>query len=338
MNTQSEKPNAGSKKILIYYVYEVLRRYSNPEHVLTQREISKYIHKEYGMRSDRKAIGRNIMALTEAGIDISTYEDNGEGYYLKDPLFTDAEIRMLIDTVLASRYITGRGAQYLIDNLKKLATVYFENRTRHITQAARWVHTDNQNVFLNIELLDEAIEKHKRVQFVYNCYGLDMKLHPRHDYFYEVDPYQIISSNGRYYLVGNYDKHDCVTNFRIDLITGVALLDSPYTPFEALPNKNKTLDIAEYVKYSVNMYDGNKITATLRLKPERIGDVIDWFGKEIAIMPADGDGYIQVKVTGTDNGIRVWALQYGRIVEIMSPKGLREKVKADLAGMIEKYR
>ena len=329
--------NAGSKKILILYVYEILKRYSDVNHRLSQSEIAALVRDVYGMTCDRKAIGRNINALIDTGIDIETYEENNDGYFLREPLFTDSEVRMLIDSVLASRYISGNYAKELISKLSELATVYLTKRIPYVTQADRWIHTDNPQVFLNIELLDEAIDTHRKVRFVYNKYGLDLSLHPRHEHRYEVDPYQIACSNGRYYLVGNYEKHDRVTNFRIDLITDVEVLSTKAIPFENLPYKSNSLDLAEYTKYALNMYDGKKVSAIVRLKQERIGDVIDWFGKDITILPGSEDDYIQVRVTGSDNGIRMWAIQYGRLVEVLSPADLREAIRLDVAAIAEKY-
>ncbi len=329
--------NTGSKKILILFVYEILKRYSDVNHRLTQSEIAALVRDVYGMSCDRKAIGRNINALINAGIDIETYEENNAGYYLREPLFTDSEVRMLIDSVLASRYISGNYARDLIEKLSKLATAYLSKRIPHVLQADKWVHTDNPQVFLNIELLDEAIDTHCKVQFIYNRYGLDLNLHTRHEYKYEVDPYQIACCNGRYYLVCNYEKHDRVTNFRIDLITDVEALDTKAIPFENLPYKSNSLDIAEYTKYALNMYDGKKVSAIIKLKEERIGDVIDWFGKDITVLPEKNDGYIQVRVTGSDNGIRMWAIQYGRLVEVLSPAELREAIRLDVAAIAEKY-
>ena len=332
-----ERVNEGSKKILVYYVYEILRRYSDAEHPLSQGQIASMVQREFGMSCDRKAVARNILALQEADFDISTYEDNGRGYYLAARPFTDSEIRTLIDSVLASRYITGGYAKAMVDKLAGMATVYFTKRAGTIAQASRWVHTDNPEVFLNIELLDEAIETHRKVRFIYNRYGLDKQLHPRRDTAYEVDPYQIIASNGRYYLVGNYDKHDCVTNFRIDLITRVQVLETRAIPFESLPGKARTMELADYAKYALNMYDGQVVTAVLRLKAERIGDVIDWFGKDPEVTEQEPDGFIRVKVRASDNGLRMWALQYGRIVEVLSPADLREQIRQDVTEIAERY-
>ncbi len=329
--------NTGSKKILIYYIYEILRQHSNADHKLSQRKIAALIRDVYGMSCDRKSISRNINALIDAGIDIATYDENNEGYYLREPLFDDSEVRMLIDSVLASRYISGSYARDLIEKLLNLATVYLGKRIPHVLQVDRWIHTDNPHVFLNIDKLDEAIAAKRKVRFTYNRYELDMKLHPRHDYKYEVDPYQIACCNGRYYLIGNYEKHDGVTNFRIDLITDVEVLDTRAVPFESLPHKKGLLDIAEYIKYALNMYDGKKVSAVVRLKEERIGDIIDWFGKDITILSKEDDGYIQVRVTGSDRGIQMWAIQYGRLVEVLSPADLREAIRQDVTKMAEKY-
>ena len=329
--------NKGSRKVLILYIYEILKRYSDANHKLSQSRIAGLVQKEYGMTCDRKTVGRNINALIDAGIDIETYDENNVGYYLREPLFTDSEIRMLIDSVLASRYICGSYARELVEKLLSLATVYLSLRIPHVLQADRWIHTDNPQVFLNIELLDEAIAAQRRVRFVYNCYGLDLKLHSRREHKYEVDPYQIACSNGRYYLIGNYDKHDRVTNFRIDLITDVEILDVKATPFKDLHHKKKSLNLAEYSKHAVNMYDGKKVSAIVRLKEERIGDIVDWFGKDITVLSREEDGHIKVRVTGSDKGIQVWAIQYGRLVEVLSPASLRQAIRQDVAAIANKY-
>ena len=329
--------NSGTKKMSPVYILDVLRRYTDENHKLPYKQISRHVEADYGMSCGIAMIRDNINLLIDAGYDIEKFEDNGQGCCLLSDRFTDSEVRMLIDSVMSSRYIKERYAKDLIEKLSDLGTVYLHKRTKYTTQIERWIHTDNPDFFMTIEKLDTAIAEKKRVRFDYLKYGVDKKLHSRRSEGYEVDPYQIVCNNGRYYLICNLDRHDVISNFRIDLIKDVEILDIPAVPFENLKEKSCSLDLTEYIRTAVNMYDGERVTATLRLKADRIGDVIDWFGvKGVTVMKEDGD-MIEVKVTGSDNGLRMWAIQYGRIVEVVSPEGLRGTVRADMVEMLGRH-
>ena len=329
--------NTGTKKLSPVYILDILRRYTDENVKLSYPQIAKQVEKDYGMSCGIAMIRDNINLLIDAGYDIEKHEDNGQGCCLLSHRFTDSEVRVLIDSVLSSRYIKERYAKDLIEKLSDLGTAYLHKRTKYTTQIERWIHTDNPDVFLTIEKLDTAIDEKKKVRFHYLRYGIDKKLHPRHPEPYVSDPYQIACSNGRYYLICNLDKYSTISNLRIDLIKDVEILNDAAIPFETLKSKSGYTDLTEYIRTAVNMYDGERITATLRLKADRIGDVIDWFGASgVTVIKEDGD-MIEVRTAGTDRGLRMWAIQYGRIVEVLAPAGLRDAVKADIEEMLSRY-
>ncbi|MFT9057219.1 MAG: WYL domain-containing protein [Ethanoligenens sp.] len=194
----------GSKRLMLLYVLEVLKRYSDAEHSLTQADIIQHICADYGMECERKAIARNILSLQEFGYDIA-YEN---GYYLRERTFEDSELRLLIDRILCSRQIPETQGKQLIEKLSALSSQYFKKSLRHVCNISEIPHSPNKELFYTVDVLDDAIEKKRQVRFFYSKFGLDKKPHRSHERKSTMNPYQMVTANGRYYLIGNYDAYD----------------------------------------------------------------------------------------------------------------------------------
>ena len=159
---------AESKKLALLRTLQILQQYSDADHVLTQDDIVRYLHTDYGITVERKSVGRNLSLLKEAGVGI---ESGRFGSYLCERPFEDSELRLLIDSVLASKHISARQSQRLIEKLCALTNRYFRRNVRHIHTVDQWDKTENKELFLNIELVDEAIESDRMVEYDYNKYG-----------------------------------------------------------------------------------------------------------------------------------------------------------------------
>lgn len=324
------------KKLLILYVLEVLRRYSDADHRLNSQQIIDRIRDEYGMECERKAVSRNIALLQEAGFDIAGYRENGTGYYLREREFTQPELRLLIDGVLSSRLIPATQARHLIDKLRRQSSVYFEKRMRHVKSVSEWPRGYNEMLFLTIDLLDEAIDAQRRVTFTYHDFGIDKALHPRREEPYSVSPYQLVSVYGRYYLIANYDGYDNITHYRVDKIKDVKLSEEAARPIADLPAYRNGFNLQDYVNRSIHMMGGKIVQAHIIIRQEHIGDVIDWFGADTKLYPRS-DGRIGAKLRASLDGIRCWARQYGPCCEVVEPKILRDMVCGELRETLALY-
>lgn len=218
------------KKMLIMNILDILKKYTDENHRLSQKEIVDILAQEYDMKADRKAVKRNLLNLIDFGYDIEYSESirknkNGEeeiiytDWYLERD-FSDAELRLLIDGLLFSKHIPYSQCKELIEKLEGLSNRYFKSRVKHISTMPDNV-PENKQLFYTIEVIDRAITKGKQVVFHYNEYGTDKKLHPRKNSEgkvreYIMNPYQMAAVNGRYYLICNYDKYDNVSNYRLD--------------------------------------------------------------------------------------------------------------------------
>ena len=186
-----------NKKMLNMLILEILKDYTDANHLLTQQEIIDLLRVNYSMECDRRSIRNNIQSLKDMGYDISTQR----GCYLAEREFEDAELRMLIDSVLFSRNLSGAQAKRLIEKLESFGNRYFRAKVSHVSNLPELFHSDNKQVMLALDVLNDAIEEKRKVSFVYNSYGTDFKLHPKREEPYIVNPYQMVANNGRYYLI-----------------------------------------------------------------------------------------------------------------------------------------
>lgn len=338
------------RKKLSFAILEILRKYTDADHRLSQKDIIDILKTEYDMDADRKSVKRNITSLMEMGYEINFSEalrmfpnKNGvleESYILSDFYlereFTDSELRLLIDSLLFSKHIPYSQCKDLVDKLRGLSNQYFKSRVRFISTLPETA-PKNKELFYTIEVLDEAIAKGKQVVFTYNSYGTDKKLYPRRDEEYIVNPYQMAATNGRYYLIGNYDKYNDLSNYRLDRITGIRMLDTPVKPVRQVEGMKNGLYLPTHMAEHIYMFSGESVPVTFRMKKSILNDVIDWFGTDIAFS-GETDEEVTARVTVNWHAMRHWALQYCRHVRILSPENLANQVQLDLVEALGRYK
>lgn len=318
------------KKLALLRILQILEQYSDYDHPLKQEDIANYLDKDYGIVIERKAIGRNLSLLKEAGYDIAS---DRRGSYLAERTFDDSELRMLIDGVLASRYITAKHSKELIERLCSLSNKYFRSHVKNIWSVNEWSKTDNQALFYNIEIIDTAIEKKKQIAFCYNKYGADKKLHKTSDQ--RATPYQMILRNQRYYLIACNEKWKNLGHYRLDRITDIRLADEPATPLRSLPGHESGIDYKEYATSLPYMFTDKPECVEFLADPNIVDQIVDWFGDNARVQTY-GDK-LKVYVKASPMAMEYWAMQYLNFVEILSPASLRSRIAANLESARGKY-
>ena len=322
------------KKSALIRIWQILHKYSDENHPLTQDDIATYLENDYGIVIERKAIGRNVSLLKEVGVDI---ESGRDGSYVNSREFEDSELKLLIDGVLQSKYIAPHHSSDLIDKLCRLSNKYFRSHVKNVYSVNDWSKTENQSLFYNIEIIDEAIEKGKQVQYDYNKYGKDVKLH--RSSFQRISPYQLILHNQRYYLMGYSDYWGNMVFHRLDRITNMKIHDKAATPLHSVKGYENGIDYKQIATTMPYMYTD---------KPERIDfiadevivdQIVDWFGKDIKITKvSDDENKIRVSLFASPNAMEHWAMQYLNYIEVVSPESLRERIKESLCRGMDKYK
>lgn len=345
-----------SKKRMLFNILDILRKYTDKNHRLSQKEIETILKEEYEMTADRKSIKTNLMKLEEFGYDIAYSESvrmiknktTGEleenniltDFYLERD-FEDSELRLLIDGLLFSKHLPYSQCKELVDKIEKLSNIYFRSRVKHIATMPK-DRTNNKQIFYNIDVIDEAISHNKKVRFKYVEYDTDLKQRPKKDEkgkdrLYVVSPYQMAAKEGKYYLICNYDKYDDISNYRLDRITDIELMDEKTKPFESLRGSDgRRLDLAKYMNEHVYMYSSGSSKVKLRVVNAMISDIVDMFGNDIKFSDKD-DTHVTVAVKANETSVLQFAKNYAPDVVILEPKELRDQAIDDLKKGLNGY-
>jgi predicted DNA-binding transcriptional regulator YafY len=339
------------KKLLIINILEILRKYTDQDHRLSQREIVELLERDYNMVVDRKAVKRNLMNLIEFGYNLEYSESirtgkNGEeetiytDWYLERD-FSDAELRLLIDSLLFSKHIPYSQCKEMIDKLRGLSNQYFSARVKYIRNLPENMPT-NRQLFYTIDVLDEAIEKNRQVAFLYTEIDIDKKPHPRLDNSgapreYVVNPYQIVATNGRYYLIANYDKYDNVSHYRLDRISEIKMRDELAKPMNKVQGLEHGLNLPTHMAEHIYMFSGPSVRGRFHAGRSIVSEIIDWFGIDTAFSDVS-ENCVLATVNVNEGAMFYWLLQYGPYVEVLEPESLRKRVAESVQQMYSKYR
>ncbi len=345
-----------SKRLGLINILEILKKYTDEDHRLSQKEISEILERDYDMIVDRRTIKSNLMDLIDLGYEIESEEitrmirNNKTGEAEESTImssiylnreFTKPELRLLIDSLLFSKHLPYSQCKELILKLETLSNKYFKAHMDYIFTMPE-DKTNNNQVFYNIDLLDEAIHKNRKISFKYLDYGTDKKQHVKcgddgKERVYIISPYQMVAKEGKYYLICNYDKYDDISNYRVDRITDIVILDEKAKPFESLKWANgQKMDLADYMKKHVYMYSSEDTGVKFRIIKPMISDVIDMFGKDVRFYDETEDK-VCVKANVNEAAMIQFAKNYAPDVEVLEPIALREQVKDELKKALEVY-
>jgi predicted DNA-binding transcriptional regulator YafY len=322
------------RRMIGILILQVLHDYTDKEHGLTQQQILRRLKADYNAKCDRRTVVSNIAFLNAIGHRVD--RDEHEKYHLTSRPFDDAELRVLVDSVLFSKSISEEQAKELIHKLERLGSIYFENKVSHVANLPELQHTDNRQVLRSIAVINDAIDDGVQIRFVYNRYGTDFRLHPSGRNPRDVTPYQMVAGNGRYYLICYDGFRDDLLYYRIDRMTDVARVEIAGKKLSEIPGMENGLDLPQHMAEHFYMFSGRSSSIFLRAKKESMGDLIDWFGRDFLILAQD-EATVKVRVFCNENSIFYWALQYGQSVEVLAPADLRERIKNALLGMVQRY-
>ena len=324
-----------TKKMLPMLILDILRKYTDGDHTLDQKDILEKLRTEYDLQVERKAVRRNIEELIDMGFPIEYTEKPREGNVIWtdfwiDHEFTDAELRLLIDGLLFSKHVPYSQCKELVAKLEGLSNEYFKSYVSHIKTLPD-AGVANPQIFHTIAVLDEAISENRQVSFHYVNYGTDKKLHPKLDENgkpreYIINPYQMAAQDGKYYLICNYDPYDDVSNYRLDRIADIKLLDTNRKPFSKLADSNgNRFNLGEYMKNHIYMYSSGDVRVKFKIVPVMVSDIIDIFGKEVSFED-ETDTYVIVSAKLTEAAMIQFAKAHAPDVVILEPQRLVDEM------------
>lgn len=312
--------NFEPKKLALIRILDILKFYSDVDHPLTQEEIIDYLESDYGIVIERKTVGRNISLLKEAGIDI---ESDKRGTYFNGQLLSDSELHLIIDSILASKHISQEQSKSLIDRVSSLSNKYFNKHIKNTYSLNQRGKVHNELLFHNIEVIDDAIEKQKKIKYTYNKYALDKKLHKSADHV--VSPYQMLLHNQRYYLMCHDEKWKHIAYHRVDKITNIEITDESLNDIRTISGYENGIDYKEIATQMPYFYSTEKPEIIEFYCDEGIVDqIVDWFGDDVIF--EEENNKIKVTIKANQSSIIYWLLQYIQYIEVIGPKKVKDKI------------
>lgn len=323
--------NLEPKKLALLRILQILEDETDKEHPYTQAQIIKRLAEKYDITVERKAVRRNLSLLKEAGFGI---ESTKAGSFFDGRTFEQSELRLLVDSILCSRYINKKHSEDLIEKIVALGGKNFKSHVKHIYSVGKWSKSDNIEFFYNIEIADEAIETAKQITFHYNKFDETARL--KKTYRQIVSPYQMILHNQRYYLMAYNEYWKNMAFYRMDKITDVEIMDKPQTPIKSVPGYKNGIDYKDLATSRPYLYADKAEKIVVACDKALMDDVVDWFGNGVSVRKGN-EGQIVVTLYASKDAMLYWALQYGRRAKVLEPADLVQKIKQTLEDVLKSY-
>ena len=327
-NVIAENDNNSNKARLLMLV-KMLYEKTDDENKLTTSQILENL-REQNIHSNDKTLRRDIVMLKELGFDVIVEHSKPNRYHIGDRGFDLAEVKLLIDAVASSRFVTEKKSRELAEKLAKLAS---ENQRpqliRHI-HATNRIKSDNPENFYNVDIVNEAINSRKKISFKYTEYNrYKEKVFRNYGEVYELSPYALFWNEDYYYVVGWSDKHDNVSVFRTDRLYKPGILNDDAVP------EPEDFNLENYSKEIFEMFDGEEVDVVLECKNEFMKYIIDRFGEDVDAEPISRTTFearVRVSLSPT---FYAWVFTFGGGIRIVSPENAVEDIIAMLKKLIK---
>lgn len=320
------------KKIKLLRLMEIFRQETDEDNPMLATTVCKRLE-EKGVMCDRRTLTRDIAILNEFGYEImSTMVGHEKAYYVVDRSFDVPEIKILIDAVQAASFITEKKATELVE---KIAALGGAHRAEILKQSIVCFNSrkhSNESIYYNVDRLEEAIYKNKKVIFLY--YDLNEhgeRVYRRDGHHYVVEPIALVFNEDNYYLTCYSSRHDGTSNYRVDKMSAVEIIDEDITE-KAMELR---ASVAGYTEQVFKMYGGEEAKITLEFSDKLIGVVYDKFGENVRMVRTGEHtivASVDVRISPTFWG---WMFQFTDQMKILSPTNVAEEYKAQAKKIID---
>jgi len=288
-----------------------------------------------GENINRRTVYEYIKTLSELGFDISNYSENKKGYFLRSRDFEEHEIRILMDCITACQFITLKKTNQLFGKLEKLNSDYVTNRLKDQLYVDNKSKSKNEQIFYNINNINEAIIDNKKLTFNYYHYNIDKDYIPKRSQdgslkIYNISPISMILKDDCYYLICISDKYDTIAHYRIDRMQMVKVLDEARRDLKEIDELKDGFDAAAYAKKCINMYSGKDIEIVVRFKNKLLDLVIDELGEDVELINDSEDYFIAKFIVKSSPGLKRWLLQLGSEAKVIEPLELIHEIKEEV--------
>ena len=327
-------PRESSQKLKLLYVMRYLLRSSDEAHPVTVQQIIDFLGGE-GIPAERKSIYDDVEALRRFGLDILQVKIGRQsGYYVGSREFELPELKLLVDSVQSSKFITHKKTLSLIRKIESLASVYEDQLLSRQVYVKNRIKTMNESIYYNVDEIHTGIARDRQIRFRYFDYTVQKERRFRRDGgYYVVSPFALTWDDENYYLVAYDSTAAMIKHFRVDKMLDIGILDEPRDGRESFA----ALDMAEYAKKVFGMFSGREERVRMRFDNQLVGAVLDRLGREAMLVP-DGESHFTVTAqVEVSPQFFAWVSGFGRLAQILGPDHVVQAMRAHAAEVLAMY-
>lgn len=328
-------PKGTNQKFKLYRLAQIMLENTDDDHYITMPQIISELEK-YDITAARKSIYRDLADLENLGIEVEGEPaGNRYHYHVVNRLFELPELKLLVDAIQSSKFITERKSNALIKKLEKLVSRYEASKLQRQVYVSGRIKTMNESIYYTVDAIHNAISENRKIRFRYFQWNVKKQMELRHNgEFYHISPWGLCWNDDNYYLVGYDSQAEIIKHYRVDKMLGIQMSDEQREGKELL----KKTDMAEYEKKSFGMFGGKEQQVRLLVENGLAGVIIDRFGKDTIFVPADKEHFTVRVDVHVSSQFLAWVISLDGRVKILSPEEVVEQMKEKIDGLVRQYK
>ena len=306
-------PKSDNQKLKIFYILDYLEKNSHEEHPVRATELIDMLDRDHNIKCDRKTVYSDIAALMDYGVDIITKTGKNGGYYIAARNFELPELKLLVDAVQSSRYLTEKKSRELIEKLCRECSVHDATLVRRNVLVSGRVKSMNETIYYSVDTIQEAIAENRQIRFRYFDWGIDGKRRYR-EKDYHASPYGLCQDNENCYLLAHSPRHG-ITSYRVDRMSDIQMMEEKRIPCPELTGKA----LMEHANQLFQMFAGDAVDVKMRFHRDLANAVIDKFGRNTMLIPDGADHFVFTVKVAVSPMFLSWVIGFGKMARILYP-------------------
>ena len=324
-------PKSDNQKLKIFYILDYLQENSHQDHPVRASELTAMLDSRHNIHCDRKTVYSDILALQDYGVDIESVPGRNGGFYIASRNFELPELKLLIDAVLSSRFLTEKKSRELIEKLCSQCSVYDARLMRRDVLVSGRVKSMNETIYYNVDAIQDAITENRQISFRYFDYALDGSRRYR-DRDYLASPYGLCQDNENCYLLALSPRHG-VTSYRVDRMSDIVVIEEKREPCPELSGKA----LIAHANRLFQMYSGEETTVKLRFHRSLVNVVFDRFGTDIMLIPEGDEHFVFTVNVAVSPMFLSWVIGFGNKAKVLHPQSVIDQCRALCLEAMEQY-
>ncbi len=316
-------PKSSNQKLKLLYLMKILQEKTDEQHALSVPALIAELGR-YDIKAERKSIYDDLEALRFFGLDIESVRSKTTGYYLASKIFELPELKLLVDSVQSSKFITHKKSMQLIRKIESLCSIYEGQSLQRQVYVANRIKTMNESIYYNVDSIHNGISDNKKISFQYFEYSVTKeKVLKRNGAHYLISPYALTWDDENYYMIGYDADAGMIKHYRVDKMMDIQITEEKRDGQQYFQD----LDIAVYSKKLFSMFSGEEETVRIEFDNRLIGVVIDRFGKDVIVVKSDDAHFVISVSVAVSQQFLAWVASFGDEAKILSPESIVDKMK-----------